>query len=423
MIRQTLHIRLPELNKKQMGQLPILMSLLPQLGLGEDDYLTTKLRKQTTIKDISINPSVFALPNDDQHQYAIIEIVGNALMSNAGDLSHLMRDLLYRVRFDERDHIQKTLERLQYRLLSNVNHISLCAANVQAHLSIGDTWDAMYSEALVSELFGLSHIIHDEKLLSDYLADLNSLHAYLISQPKDLFIFTDLDQLSSSQREQLTNEWQRGVVVATPADSLIIALADKADDQAWVIETQTNKCYATYSTRHLTQEDRSIMPLIANLISNDFFMPIIREQGGAYQVGATYEKLSQKLIFHTARDPNLVETFAAFDGVASWLASDALNDDLIHSAIMSYAQTVFFPHTPFDNVLQTYWQRYFQFDSFKEQEEKHARLIGASVSDVRRIADLVLTEANRSRAAETNEKGACLLKTKLGFEIKQFIQN
>jgi Zn-dependent M16 (insulinase) family peptidase len=81
-------------------------------------------------------------------------------------------------------------------------------------------------------------------------------------------------------------------------------------------------------------------------MENATLHPLIREQGGAYGSGANYQAMVGNFYFHSYRDPNLFNTYLAFEEAIEHIIKKKLDASLLIEAKFEFIQEYDAPVTP-----------------------------------------------------------------------------
>jgi hypothetical protein len=145
--------------------------------------------------------------------------------------------------------------------------------------------------------------------------------------------------------------------------------------------------------------------VLSGVLRNGYLHPQIREKGGAYGGGASYDADSASFRFFSYRDPRLLETFEVFDGALNWLLSDAAKPELVEEAILGVIGAMDKPGSPAGEV-----KKLFHLDLVGKTHAARMNwrkgVLSATLDDLRRVAQTYLVADGQSRAVLTNEAGA-----------------
>jgi Zn-dependent M16 (insulinase) family peptidase len=175
-------------------------------------------------------------------------------------------------------------------------------------------------------------------------------------------------------------------------------------------------CAQAHDAVPWTHEDAPLLSVLSGVLRNGYLHPNIREKGGAYGGGASYDAESASFKLYSYRDPRLLETFDIFDGALAWLLSSAAKPELVEEAILGVIGAMDKPSSPAGEA-----KKLFHLDLIGKTHSARMAwrkgVISATLSDVRRVAETYLSETGKTRAVLTHESGAKTLADSLGFKV------
>lgn len=86
--------------------------------------------------------------------------------------------------------------------------------------------------------------------------------------------------------------------------------------------------------------------VLAGYLRNGFLHSAIREKGGAYGGGASYDGNACSFRFYSYRDPRLAETFQDFDASIQWLLNAPQQPHQLEEAILGLIASMDKPGSP-----------------------------------------------------------------------------
>lgn len=416
LVYQQIIAGLPQLNNDQLDLLPVLSGIWSEVGVGKNDYVTTQLKQASVTGGLSASLSVTSQVDDPHQARAKLVLSGKALNRNGGALAKLLQDTFFHARFDEVDRLRELIgmwrASAEQSLTGNGHGLAMMAAS--AHLGVANAWGHRHSGLLgVKRLKALDQAIQDEAYLQQLATDLTALHQQLCLAQREALFVGEMDELLSLM-DHINDTWTRLGEVTQGATSPNIQLPDYQAGQAWVTSTQVNFCAQAHPAVPWTHEDSPILSVLAGVLRNGYLHPQIREKGGAYGGGASYDADGAAFRFFSYRDPRLLETFDVFDGAKAWLCSDAAKPELVEEAILGIIGAMDKPGSPAGEVKKLF---HLELAGKTHAARMHWRqgVLKATLADVRRVAETYLVENGKSRAVLTNEQGAQTLTSTLNF--------
>lgn len=125
------------------------------------------------------------------------------------------------------------------------------------------------------------------------------------------------------------------------------AKAPHADQkEAWLIETKVHHNARAYQAVEAAHDDVPALLVLAGYLRNGYLHAKIREQGGAYGAGASYDMSQCAFRFFSYRDPNLCATYDAFDDAIDWMLTATHEPRLLEEAILGVVSSLDKPSSP-----------------------------------------------------------------------------
>ena len=133
-------------------------------------------------------------------------------------------------------------------------------------------------------------------------------------------------------------------------------------------------------------------------LRNNYLHRTIREQGGAYGGGASYDSSSCAFRFYSYRDPRLAETYDDFAASVTWLLNTPQDDIWLEEAILNVIAGVDKPGSPAGEAVKvcfaTLHERTPQW-----QQQLRASLLTVTLADLQRVAQQYLQDQPAIRAS------------------------
>jgi Zn-dependent M16 (insulinase) family peptidase len=416
-VYQQVIIDLPELTEDQREYLPLLVGSMTELGLGNQDYLATQMRQASITGGISAGFSVSAPIDNPLSATAKVVMSGKALNRNGLALSHLLQETLFDVRVDELDRLRELVSMaragVEQSLTGNGHVLAMTAAT--AHKGASAAW-AHYSGGLqgVKRLKALDDRLKNDIELELLSAQLQAVHQVLLNAPRQALLVGEGDELLSLM-DHLNESWQKLGASTGRSGQFLAPEMPALAGQAWVTSTRVHFCAQAHNAVPWTHPDSPLLSVLSGVLRNGYLHPNIREKGGAYGGGASYDAESASFKLYSYRDPRLLETFDIFDGALAWLLSDAAKPELVEEAILGVIGAMDKPSSPAGEA-----RKLFHLDLMGKTHSARMAwrkgITAATLSDIRRVAETYLVDADKTRAVLTNEAGAKSVEDSLGFK-------
>lgn len=262
-----------------------------------------------------------------------------------------------------------TLFELANELLNNfsindVDRVNMLIENYLSNLSVGITGSGhLYamqsagglvtdSAALKSKLSGIEHIDFMRNFVKSTPTE--KIIENLVTIGRKLFQQGNLkaalnageEQLDSFSKsfEQFVQNLPTGAGTSKISNSVNL-LPPKC--QHHVMNIPVNYCAKAFMTVPYSHPDHPKLKILAKFLSAKYFLPVVREQNGAYGAGANVGS-DGIFRFFSYRDPHSVKTFEAFDKTYEWVKENAkeLNEQSLFEAKLGVLQQLDAPIAP-----------------------------------------------------------------------------
>ncbi len=333
-------------------------------------------------------------------------------------LAQLMEQTLFEARFDELDRLRElvsmTRVNAEQSITSNGHSLAMLAAS--AGFGVSSAFAHANSGLLGLKRFkALDDRLENESELQAFAATLASTRDALVSVNRQALIVAESDMLLS-MNDHLEQAWQRMGDATQAGQGLQVDVPTRAKGQAWVTSTQVHFCAQAHAAVPWSHEDSPLLSVLSGVLRNGYLHPNIREKGGAYGGGASYDAESASFRFFSYRDPRLEETYEIFDGALAWLLSNDAKPELVEEAILGVIGAMDKPGSPASEV-----KKLFHLDlAGKTHAARMAwrqGVLSADLNKLREVAQRYLATGDKTRAVLTNEASAQHLANTQGFEV------
>ena len=112
------------------------------------------------------------------------------------------------------------------------------------------------------------------------------------------------------------------------------------------INTQVNFSAMSIDAPLYDVKDSPKFLILSSLMRNEFLHKRVREQGGAYGGGASYDPFSGTFKFFSYRDPRFIETIEDFQSALSWASLGSFDENMILESKLSVLSDIDKPSSP-----------------------------------------------------------------------------
>ena len=397
--------------------LGIYTSLIGELGAGELDYLAIQQAQSAVSGGISLGASIRSSVQDAQQASAFLVLATKALTEKLSAID-LLKKAFTELRLDEKDRILELLQQRKARWssrLANAGHsYALQTASRDMSLVAQRDYYNAGLPALVWFKALVSQIEQDDAKLVQLVADIAALHQRVLSLPKRFVLVAEQEKLQAIS-QYLQDVWQHTEITPQPALDTAALPLTPAQDIAWLIQANVQFCATAYPAVPVEHADTAALMVLGPYLRNGFLHRALREQGGAYGGGASYDGNACAFRFHSYRDPRLAETFADFQASIDWLFNDKQEAYQLEEAILGLIASMDKPGSPAgEAVTACHAVLHGRTPAFRKQ--LRAALLAVTLDDLKRVASVYLQGKQAVRAVVAPHGKQAALE-ELGFHV------
>jgi Zn-dependent M16 (insulinase) family peptidase len=171
--------------------------------------------------------------------------------------------------------------------------------------------------------------------------------------------------------------------------------------EAWLTSTEVSFCAKAYPSVPPAHADAPALTVLGGFLRNGFLHRAIREQGGAYGAGASYDADSGAFRFFSYRDPRLAETLADFDRSLDWLSSAKVGARDLEEAILGVIGAIDRPSSPAGEAAASHFATLHGRTPELRRAFRSA-VLEVSLDDLRAVAERYLKPSAASVAVVTS---------------------
>ncbi|PLA74366.1 peptidase M16 [Hydrogenovibrio sp. SC-1] len=413
---QQLLLSLPDLTEGEQAVLPLFNACLTEMGSAGRDYLQTQSLQAAVTGGLSARSAVRAHLFDDQAFYSHFILSGKALNRNQNALADLMLETLQSVRFDERDRIQDLIGQIRTSVdqgvTGNGHGLAMSAANQNA--SAVASWQFQRTGfAGIQTIKGLYDSLSNPSGLDDIIDQFQSIQAKLLQADKQSLVIADENGLDGAINSTL--RWQDLMKQTSAQQGLQLSASHQKIHQAWVTSTQVNFCAKSYPAVMAGHADAPVLSVLGACLRNGFLHAQIREKGGAYGGGASYNSEAGAFAFFSYRDPRLLETLSDFDVALDWIMGPEATQAKVDEAILNVVSSIDKPGSPAGEARKAFYQSLYGRTHDLRMQHRQG-VLQTTLADCQRVAQTYLKPEKASVAVLTHSGKVAELEAD-GFDI------
>lgn len=412
--------------------LPLYLALLSELGTKAYDARSFQAYQARHSSGVTARISQ-RTDKADKDKVSSYFILATRALNQKPEAIDVVKELTYTI-FDETCRIKELLTQRQMSWqarLANAGH-SYAMQTASRTMSLQATIEYAYSglPALSALKSFLAKAQKDDTLWHTLSTGLADLHARMMALPKSIILVcepTAKDDLHRHIAQSLQdinsehakhNDTQNTLpddfkALKTLLDTLLTS--EQKDNTAWLISTNVYHNAQSHVAVPSAHPDAAALMVLAPYLRNGYLHSAIREKGGAYGGGASYDGASSSFRFYSYRDPNCQETFDHFNASVDWLLTKEQDPRLLEEAILSIIAGMDKPGSPAgDAVKSCLADRHGRGKDW--QNTLRQRILSVTTDDLQRVARTYLQSDGVKAVLAAADKTDAL--TQMGFDTK-----
>ena len=397
----------------------LLSILMGEVGAGEYGYLELQQLQTAVSGGLGMGASLRSKTDDKGQISAWLTLTTKSLVNNL-EAIRLLKLAFEQLRFDEKNRIVELLQQRKARWQSRVSgsghsYAMQVASRQHSALALRD-----YHNTGLGALNWLSDLVanieKDETAYNALIEELQLIHNRLLKAPKQFLLVCEEHQ-SDRLVEEVQTVWDKVAIENIQHELTQVDFANSSNDEAWLIQANVQFCASAYAAVEVSHPDSAPLMILAAYLRNGFLHSAIREKGGAYGGGASYDGNACSFRFYSYRDPRLAETFNDFEASVQWLLNAEQQPHQLEEAILGLIASMDKPGSPAGEAITAcYALLHKRTPAFRQMLRE--RLLNVTLDDLKRVAVKYLLEQKptKSVVAPVAKREALV---ELGFDIKQ----
>ena len=414
---QQLIIDLPDLSDEEKVVMPVFNSCITEVGSAGRDYLQTQSYQAEVTGGLGVRSSIHSKVGDADGCHSHFMLSSKALNRNSQAMTELMDETLNTARFDETQRLDDLISQIR----ASVDHG--VTGNGHGHAMMAATQNMSPSAKWKFERTGFKGIqaiksLHDglqnsESAMDELAQKLSSIQEKIQNAPKQGLLISDENGMNDAVAS-MNKVWSQSQA-SSSTERFSLGVERQPVHQAWVTSTQVNFCAMAFPAVMSDHEDAPKLSVLGACLRNGFLHSAVREKGGAYGGGASYNAEASAFVFYSYRDPRLMETFEDFKRAKEWLMSSEATQAKVDEAILNVISAMDKPGSPAGEMKKAFFQKLYG-RSYDVRMAYRQGVISTTVEELRELADKYLSAENYSTAVLTSAPMTDLVKDN-GFEV------
>ncbi|WP_024851034.1 insulinase family protein [Hydrogenovibrio kuenenii] len=402
-VYEQLLIDLPDLSEEEKAVLPLFHSCLPELGSGGRDYLQTQSLQAAVTGGLSAKSSIRANVHDVDKYHSHTILSGKALSRNQASLADLMQETLQTARFDETDRIKDLIDQIRSSIdhgVTGSGHSHAMRAAMQNFSPVAKwQFDRTGFEG-IKAIKSIHKSLEEDAGLDKMVSHFTSIRDKLLNAPKQALLVAD-DSVVDDAYQTMQSSWN-GLISSNTNAGFKLTASHNPIKQAWLTSTQVNFCAKAYPAVTSAHPDAPKLSVLGACLRNGFLHSAVREKGGAYGGGASFNAETASFCFYSYRDPRLLETYEDFDRALGWLMSSDATQAQVEEAILNVISAMDKPGSPAGEAKKAFYQHLYGREHNMLMQYREG-VLSTTLADLREVAQKYIVPERGSFAVLTSE--------------------
>ena len=402
LVYQQLIVEIPKLSDAQIDLLPLYCDLITEVGCGGRDYLETQALHAAVTGGIGASTMLRGNIDDNSRYQSFLVISGKALARNHGHLDKILHETFFSPRFDELQRIRELISQDRMRQVQRITGsghslaMGAASSSLSVTAAVSHRWAGLEGIRLLKEL---DDDLNNSEQLQKLCNDLAHLHQLITQSPYQHLLIGE-EEYRQQFEQQMQAHWQDSRFSPLP-EHLQLPEPEAIKDQIWTTSTQVNFCARAFPAVTSAHADAPALMVLAGYLRNNYLHRAIREQGGAYGGGASFDPDSATFRFYSYRDPRLQETLNDFTESVSWFLEQDHQWQGIEEAILGVISSIDKPGSPAGEAKSAFHAK------LHGRTPEHRNRVRNSIlevreTDLKRVAQLYLQPDNGHSAVITH---------------------
>jgi len=344
LLHHVVALPVPALDDGDLDLLPLATALVGQLGSAGRTYAEQAARQNACCGALSAWLDLGSDPADPGilRPWWLAEVKG--LGTKSDEFLPLLAEAVQQLRLDEherlRELVDQAVQRLRDRLAGSGSQHAARAAQ-RGRPGAAGLGHRLHGIGRLRWLEATAEAIEDDAACGALLARCGAVLTTVLSGAAQHALIGDSAE-TPALLAAVRARWPVGV-----SGSVLNVLASTPPaPTGFAIATGVNYVALSFAAPGLSHGDAPALAVAARLLTNGWLHPRLREQGGAYGGGASYQGGTGSVTLSSFRDPRLDGTVADMRGGLTWLRDSAVEPRLLKEAVLGVIAGMDAPGSP-----------------------------------------------------------------------------
>nr|XP_006634363.1 PREDICTED: presequence protease, mitochondrial [Lepisosteus oculatus] len=357
---------------------PLFCNVITKMGCGALDYRQQAQQIELKTGGMSVTPQVIPDCTDlDMYEQGIL-LTSLCLERNLPDMLNLWGDIFNSAHFDNEEHLRVLVMMAAQELSNGVSYSGHLYAMIRAGRTLTsagelqETFDGMHQVKFmkrITEMADLTAVLRKLPRIKKHLLSPENMRCAVNATPQKMSeAATEVEKLMGTiERKKKDRKTVRPNVIEKALDPLAPSSGSGASRKLisdptfkpcqmktyFQLPFPVNHVSECVRTVPYTHQDYASLCILARLMTAKFLHGEIREKGGSYGGGAKMGH-GGLFAFYSYRDPNSVQTLAAFRNGVEWAKAGKFTQQDIDEATLSVFSAVDAPIAPSDKGMNRF---------------------------------------------------------------------
>jgi Zn-dependent M16 (insulinase) family peptidase len=372
-------------SQDELNSLMILSALLGKVAAGDKDHLQLQQEISRVSGGISVSNHFFYDKNEELKGKTTL--TSKFLPENTTDTTNLMFEVLNKTDFSHHERIKELMFQnfmgFQQSIVENGHRFAMLGASA-SHNKLSHVQESLGGLSAISKF--APFVTQQDELMKTEIEKVEGMYKKFESMKSEL-LFISNNKLSKDQINAI-----RAIDFKKDGSSKVdIEFTKTFNKVAFPINTQVNFSAMSLDAPLYDVKDSPKFLILSSLMRNEFLHKRVREQGGAYGGGASYDPFTGTFKFFSYRDPRFVETIEDFQSALSWASLGSFDEDMILESKLSVLSDIDKPSSPAGEAFKDY-RLSGEDKTQKMREEYRKNIFSVSKEDLVEAANSLKTK-------------------------------
>ena len=335
-------------SNEELSHLMALTALFGKVGVKKRDYF--QLQEEISRITGGINTSNHFYYDKDHEIKGKISLSSKFLPNNTVEATELIFEILNETKLDDEKRIKELMFQnfmgFQQSIVENGHRFAMLGAS-SSHSKLSFIQESIGGLSAINRF--VPFISNQEDQIKEQLEKMQKLLQKTKSDKNELLFISNI-KLTNDQIDEIKSlDFEKD-----GTSKIDIEFSKTFNKVALPINTQVNFSAMSFDAPIYDPGESPKFVILSSLLRNEYLHKRVREQGGAYGGGATYDPFSGTFKMFSYRDPRFVETLEDFENSLTWASLGSFDDDMILESKLSVLSDIDKPSSPAGEAFKDY---------------------------------------------------------------------